>query len=287
MRIGILSGFVFFVVSRAVLADGLAYRLPPDGTWVKYKITVQKYQEWDTRYEEKKGWVLEKKPDPTAEELAKETDSLLVRSVGRQAVGGEPCRWIEIVQNADEEGKAPPELRVIVLKLLISEKAFEAGRDPFEHVRKMYMSDRRDGEHLVSEVKDADRRRYESERFRAYFPVSPKGTKRGKEVERKTLAGLFKGNETAFIYGYEGKLSAGKSGWNISKGRYVVVVSDCAPFGIVAVTARDVLSIEEYGAEGFAELGAEALHGGRLIQSWTMEVVATGTGAKSGLPNNK
>lgn len=89
------------------------------------------------------------------------------------------------------------------------------------------------------------------------------------------------------MYGYEGKLSAGKFGWNFWKGQYEVVVSDRAPFGIVAVIARDVLTIEEYGAEGFAELGAEALRGGRLKQSWTMEVAATGTGAKSGLPDQR
>ena len=107
MRCGYLTALVVLAGGGPLFADGLAYRLPPDGTWVRYKITVQKYQEWETRYDEKKGWVLEKKPDPTAEEL-KETDSLLVRSVGQQEVGGEPCRWIEIVQNADEEGKAPP-----------------------------------------------------------------------------------------------------------------------------------------------------------------------------------
>lgn len=107
VRIGVLSNFAFptfFVLSGAVLGDGLGYQLPPDGTWVKYKITVQKYEAWNTRYDEKKGWILEKELDPTAKELAEETNSLLVRSVGRQVRDGEPCRWIEIVQNANEEG---------------------------------------------------------------------------------------------------------------------------------------------------------------------------------------
>lgn len=285
MRIMFLTGVAFIATSGFSFADGVAYRLPPDGTWVKYKITVTKYEEWETSYDEKNGWVQEKKPDLTAEELARETDSLLVRSVGRQDVGGEPCRWIEIVQNADEEGKAPPEFRVIVLKLLIPEKAFAPGVDPFGHVKKMYMSDRRDGEHFVSEVKDGDRQRYEVERFRGYFPLPTKGARRGKEVERKTPAGPFKGHELAFVYGYEGKLNVGKSGWNFSKGQYVVVASDRAPFGIAEVTARDVLSIEEYGADPTGEYGAGALRGARLKQGWTMELAETGTDAKSGLPD--
>jgi len=212
---------------------------------------------------------------------------LLVRSVGRLEVGGEPCRWIETVQNADEEGKNPPEFRVIVFKLLIPEKAFEPGGDPFGHVRKMYMSDRRNDKHFVSEIKDADRQRYELERLRRYFPVPPKGASPGKEVGRKTPAGPFKGQETAFVYGFEGKLNAGKSGWNFSKGRYTVLVSDQAPFGIAAITARDVISIEEYGSDPSEEYGWEGLCGGRLIQSWTMEVAKTGLGAKSALPDKK
>jgi hypothetical protein len=56
-----------------------------------------------------------------------------------------------------------------------------------------------------------------------------------------------------------------------------VVVSDKAPFGIVAIRAKDVVSIEEYGDGG----------GARLKQSWRMQAVETGTGAKSGLPDKK
>jgi hypothetical protein len=280
MRIMFLTGVALVGTSGFSFADGVAYRLPPDGTWVKYRITVTRYEEWSLRPDEKEGWVLKKEPEPTAEELAKESrdNFLLVRSVGRQDVGGEPCRWVELVWNSKDEGKENPEALVILLKVLIPEKAFGPGRDPFEHVKKMYVSLRYEGgEHFLSEVKDAAGKKYQVERFRADFPVPPKGVPRKEGVEHKTPLGLFKGHELGFEYGFEGKLQMGETGWNYSKGQYAVVVSDRAPFGIVAIRATDVVSIEEYG-DGV---------GGRLRQSWTMEAVETGTGAKSGLPDKK
>ncbi|WP_406694278.1 hypothetical protein V5E97_24690 [Singulisphaera sp. Ch08] len=278
MRLMFLAGVALIAISGFSFADGVAYRLPPDGTWVKYRITATKYEAWNLRPDEKEGWVFKKEPELTAEELATASrdNFLLVRSVGRQDVGGEPCRWVELVLNSQEEGEAKPEARGLLLKVLIPEKAFDLGIDPFEHVKKMYLSDRReDGEHFLSEVEDGDRKRYEVERFRLYFPVPPKGAQRKKDVELKTPLGPFKGYELGFEYGYEGKLVGGKAGWNYVKGHYQVTVSDRAPFGIVAVRGKDVVAIEEYG-DGI---------GARLKQSWTMDAAETGTGAKSGLPD--
>jgi hypothetical protein len=276
MRFAFLTAVILAATGGSLFADGVACRLPPDGTWVKYRITVTKYEAWNLRSDEKEGWVIKKEPELTAEELAKESrdNFLLVRSVGRQEMGGEPCRWVELVLNAKEEGEAEPEARVFLLKVLIPEKAFVPGADLFEHVKKMYVSDRREGgEHFVSEVEDGDRKRYEVERFRLYFPLPREGARRKKDVEHKTPLGPFKGDELAFEYGYEGKLEGGKVGWNSVKGHYRVAVSDRAPFGIVAVRGKDVVAIEEYG-DGI---------GTRLKQSWTMDAVEAGTGAKSGL----
>jgi len=277
MRYWLLTGLVVLLGCGPLLADGLAYSLPPDGTWVKYKVTVEKYEAWKTRPDEKKGWILEKEKDPSAKELA-EGDTVVVRSVGKLEVNRVTCRWIEMVLNASEEGKKKPEGRVVVLKILVPEKAFAQGSDPFEHVRKMYLSDTHDtGDHFLNEIKEKDHQKYELERFRGYFPIAPKGAHRGKELERKTPAGLFKGHELAFEYSFVGKLRQGQSGWNWEKGPYVVAISDRAPFGIAAVRARDVLSIEEYGNG----------HGARLKQSWTMEVVEIGKNAKSAMPDKE
>lgn len=277
MRIWILAGLLCFIVSGPVLADGFAYGLPPDGAWVKYKITVSKYDEWNLHLDRKIGWVLEKGNSPTPADLA-QPSYFLVRFVGRQAVKGKPCRWVELVDNPGEEGKAKPMYRVIILKLLIPEAAFAPGADPFDNVQKMYIDSRRDnGEHYLHEVIDKDREKYELERFRAYFPVPPKGTARKRGVERKTILGLSQCEELEFDYGFEGKLSAGKLGFNCRKAQYKVLVSETIPLGTVAVRAQDELALEEYGDGG----------GARLRQTWLMEVAEIGHGAKSGLPDKK
>jgi hypothetical protein len=85
MRIGLLSALVFLTAGGPALADGLAYHLPPDRTWVKYRTTVERCDIWNVRPDDKKGWVLEKEKAPTAEELA-EASYFQVRSVGREAV---------------------------------------------------------------------------------------------------------------------------------------------------------------------------------------------------------
>src|SRR2546421_9532777 len=121
MRCAVLVGWMVFAAGGPLFADGLAYRLPPDGTWVKYRITVTRYQEWTLRPDETEGWVLKKEPEPTPEELARESrdNCLLVRTVGQRALGDKPCRWVELVLNSAEEGKPKPEARVIVLNVLI------------------------------------------------------------------------------------------------------------------------------------------------------------------------
>jgi hypothetical protein len=276
MRAGILVGLVLMTHVGLAFAGGIAYRLPPDGTWAKYKIASgDEYilEEFHTQDGRRVFTKVDLPPAPKKEDL------FLVRSVGRFDVAGVPHRWLELVNEPAVEGQEMPPVRVIVLKLLIPESAFGPGSDPFDYVRKMYMSDRRpDGETFVSEVKDADRLAYELERFRALFPVAPKGTPREERVERETPAGRFQGYRMEFDYGYEGKLFAGKKGKNTHKGRYRVVVSEAAPFGIVEVKG---LKAEWFEDKGDGTGSVERGKGGR------MELVEWGRDAKSGLPDLK
>jgi hypothetical protein len=225
MRQGLFSGLLLLGCTCPATADGVAYRLPPDGTWVKYRITPGKeYTVKEFRTDDRGRRVFTKVDLPKLPKAAKKEDLFLVRSVGRVKIDGQPHRWLEMVNEPAEEGKKKPAVTVYVLKLLVPEAAFRPGRDPFAHVRKMYLSDRRpEGESYVSEVKDADGRRYQLERFRALFPTPPKSPKRTNGVKRKTAAGTFKGYELEFEYGFEGKLYGGKKGKNTWKGHYKLV----------------------------------------------------------------
>jgi hypothetical protein len=265
---------MIFGVSTPVVAGGLAYRLPADGEWVKYQMFPGEYSlERLTR--NKGGGVSAEKvelPKPKKKE-----DFFLVRSVGTVRVDGEVCRWIELVNEPQQEGKEKPACRLIILKLLIPEAAFRPDVDALVHVKKMYMSDRHeDGTVFVDEVKDLDRRNYEIERFRALFPVPPAGARRSDEIERKTALGPAKGYELEFEYGFEGKLFAGKRGLNRFKGRYKVFVSDRAPFGLME-------AVLEHG-EGLEDTGQ---HINKSNGSGCMRLVESGNGATSGLPGLK
>jgi hypothetical protein len=279
-----LSVLIAVGLGPAVRADGLAYRLPPDGTWVLYRIHCD---ELPAMYRFRVGGDKKKVEEKEAIDLAELKkrlpadweDVFLVRSVGRVEQAGEACRWIELVNNPREENEDKPKSRVIVLKLLIPEKDFAPGHDPFAHVRKMYMSDRRPDEQFAAvEVTDADRRTYELDRFRTLFPVPPPGAKRSAVAGRKTGLGTVGGYELEFDYGFEGKLHGGRLGRNAARGHYKVLVSEAAPFGIAEIHAAGMFGIEET-----ADGSGSRTSGGR----GRVEVKASGGGAKSGLPEKQ
>jgi hypothetical protein len=282
----LVVGAVLLGVGSTGLADGVAYRLPPDGSWVMYRLDWIELGYSYTRRPGENGKVVEKPDDRAAaiKWLKKAGPAyerlFLVRSVGRVQQDGEWLRWLELVDNPKEEGVKKPKERQITLKLLIPEKHFRPGDDPFAHVRKMYMSDRRpDGENYLSEVTDADRRGYELSRFRSNFPVPPKGTARRTGITRKTSLGLIcTGDVMTFDYGFKGKLFAGKKGRFEERGRYEVFASDEVPFGLVGWTATGTETLADHGdGVGYRECGGKTL----------MEVKNFGKGAKSGFPDSR
>lgn len=282
----LLVGAALLGVGGAGLADGVAYRLPPDGSWVMYRLDWVEFADSYTRRPGEKGEVVEKRDDRAAAiKWLKEAGPaaerfFLVRSVGRVQQDGEWLRWLESVDNPKEEGVEKPKERQITLKLLIPEKHFRPGADPFAHVRKMFLSDRNpDGQNFLTEVTDPDRRGYELDRFRSNFPVPPQGAARRTDVTRKTTLGLVcTGDVMTFDYGFKGKLFAGKKGRFEERGRYEVFVSDEVPFGLVGWTATDTETLSDHGdGVGWRACGGKTL----------MEVKEFGKGAKSGLPDSK
>jgi hypothetical protein len=281
----LLVAATLLAVGTTGRADGVAYRLPPDGSWVMYRLDWVEIGASYTRRPGGKGEVIEEPDDRMAaikwlkDQGAASERFFLVRSVGRVQQDGEWLRWLELVDNPKEERVEKPKERQITLKLLIPEKHFRPSDDPFAHVRKMYMSDRNpDGEKYLSEVTDADRRGYELDRFRSNFPVPPKGTARRTDVTRKTTLRLVcTGEVMTFDYGFKGKLFAGKKGRFEEHGRYEVFVSDEVPFGLVGWTATDTETLADHG-DG---VGWRSCVGKSL-----MEVKEFGTGAKSGLPDS-
>jgi hypothetical protein len=96
------------------LADGLITKLPADGAWSLF--TVKETIADPTR--------------PQKEPLTVE-GTLKIASVGSEKMKGEPCRWIEVVLEANLPGAK--ESQVTVFKALIAEKFLVKGQDPRTH----------------------------------------------------------------------------------------------------------------------------------------------------------
>ncbi len=99
-----------------VLADGLIYQLPPDGTWARFQADVTG-----------------ERPDGTVETM---TGTFTLSSVGVAEVDGEACRWIEIRRDLKRNDQSVTALH----KLLIPEKHLGKGQDPLPHVHKAWFS---------------------------------------------------------------------------------------------------------------------------------------------------
>jgi hypothetical protein len=101
---GLLVCLAFLSTARA---DGLLYRLPPDGTWVQY--TLKQHME------------MPKQKNVTL------VGALSLASVGEEMVNYQTCRWIEVV--IDTKGPDGQGLRS-VFKALIPEKRLKKGQNP-------------------------------------------------------------------------------------------------------------------------------------------------------------
>jgi len=114
MRWSILVVLTFAFGATSARADGLIYRLPEDGTAVRFAMDF-------------------KVNHNGMEEMA--TGELVQRSVGKVDVDGKPCRWIEFKFTIDKGGQQFNMLS----KVLIPESALKAGENPGAHMIRGWM----------------------------------------------------------------------------------------------------------------------------------------------------
>jgi hypothetical protein len=98
-----------------VRADGLFYRVPKDGTWAEYHVSVKEGR------------------TPQGDK-----GSLTIRSVGSKEVKGKPHRWIElVVKITGADGNEQVASRRTI-KLLVPEENFALGKDPLSGVDQIW-----------------------------------------------------------------------------------------------------------------------------------------------------
>jgi hypothetical protein len=114
MRWSTLVALTFVLGASSARADGLIYRLPEDGTAVRFAMDF-------------------KVTHNGMEEMV--TGELVQRSVGKVDVDGKPCRWIEFKFTIDKGGQQFNMLS----KVLIPESALKAGENPGAHMIRGWM----------------------------------------------------------------------------------------------------------------------------------------------------
>jgi hypothetical protein len=225
IRLCILSLAVVFGGSSqsGVRADGLIYRLPQDGSWVRYDLSMEGTQDLK--------WPV------------KSVGTLMLSSVGRQRIEGQPCRWIELRLDVGAEVKLPDrqvkaQQRHIILKMLIPEEYLTAGADPLAHVRRLYY---KDGDRKPELIEDEKWKQYEIDRFRPLFPKPPAGKiaddHRAFEA-LDTKIGRLDCEKLTFESSYDGPLARGARGRWIWQGEHQVWLSEEVPFGVAGLMLK-------------------------------------------------
>jgi hypothetical protein len=109
LRLFLLSALASLVLLSPAKADGLLYRLPDDGAFVKFEMESSGHG----KGEDKKTY----------------KGTLTMSSVGEAKVDGKLCRWIEIKMEANTPGDH-------IVKVLVPIDRLKPGESPLDHALK-------------------------------------------------------------------------------------------------------------------------------------------------------
>jgi hypothetical protein len=212
------------IIGSLAHADGLAFQLPPDGTWASYAVKT------DAEFGVGDG---------PKQKLAI-TGTLMISSVGEVTRTEQKCRWIELKWETKTKGVYPK----LVLKMLIPEDRLQRGQDPLAHARVTFFNPKPvDKEKVESFIdKGFNRIQYEIDRFRDVFPRPLDQPKTLPRETVETQAGKFEDCEVLTDRSdYDGPLLG--DGRSVFKATYRIVFHPKAPFGVVS------MQIESEGRE--------------------------------------
>jgi len=107
-RTGLLTAALAALLGPAAWAESLLLTLPEDGAWAQYRVIIVRNGQEDPPYE----WT--------------------IRSVGRQQLGGEDHRWLEL--QSKQNG-----VNVVLFRALVPEKEFGPGKNPIAAIKKTWV----------------------------------------------------------------------------------------------------------------------------------------------------
>jgi hypothetical protein len=229
--------------ASAALADGLIWRLPPDGTSAEYQ------GECHGEFKEVLPKELADRLPPEERENRQQRQTLnrrttvTVSSVGQVTRAEQKCRWIEFVWGFGDGEH--------VLKILVPEKYLTRGHDPLDHtILALFNPKGRDRAQIPPE-KGFDRIAYELDRFR---PLSPAPLKELRQLPKATITtpvGTFADCEVVEgVTEFDRPLLA--EGRDEMKGSWRIALHPDAPFGVVQLHCNSTGS--EFGAHARCDI---------------------------------
>jgi hypothetical protein len=210
-------------------ADGLIWRLPPDGTFVEFRGESQ--GEFKPVLSKEFAKQLPSKEIEKLEHVQsfKMQNTVTVSSVGEIRRAEQNCRWIELQMRAGDNEH--------VLKILVPEKYLTRGEDPLDHAVLTLFNPKDADRAKVPPEEGFNRIAYETDRFRSVFPMPLKNVR---QLPRKTIdtpIGTFADCEVvAGTMEFDRPLAA-QGRWEV-KSSWQIALHPDAPFGVVHVQCQ-------------------------------------------------
>jgi hypothetical protein len=179
-------------------ADGLIYKLPPDGTRVTYELSAVHSQGGNDM---------------------KIAGTLAVASVGKKTVDKTACRWIEFTMKMEQGGRE----RTVIAKLLIPESDLGKGKYALSNVKQGWLKQRDN----VKELNDPNSR--DGGPVPAFLPNPLKDVKEAKPAEIETGAGKMSAKKLTGKTEYEQGDANRTSRFTVD---YELQLANKAPFGV-------------------------------------------------------
>jgi hypothetical protein len=225
---------LLFLLTRPAAADGLIFRLPPDGTAVE--LTGESVGEVRAVVPKELEERLTPESRARLTEEFKFEAAVTVSSVGKVARGGQACRWIELTMRSRGE-KDAGEKTSHVLKVLIPEKFLRRGEDPLSHSVLTFFNPKEVDELQLEPEKGFNRIQYEIDRFRSVFPERLDKVRELSKKSVSTPVGNFKDCEVISGVTEFDRPLLGGGRWAFQHEWQIVLHPD-APFGVVAIDCQ-------------------------------------------------
>ncbi|HEY3391968.1 MAG TPA: hypothetical protein VGK58_04635 [Lacipirellulaceae bacterium] len=265
-------------VPSQILADGLIFSLPPDGTWVEYVGSGQYRCEFSVPED-----VL-KRMDPAGkaqmEALSRPQElqeTIRVSSVGVDKYAERGCRWIELrssskrISSGSQEEHPNP---IYLLKMLIPEKYLNRGNDPLDNAVLTFFNPKDSDRAKVAPEPGFDRIRYEIERFIPRCPPPLEDETRLDNETIETAIGTFRDCEVIRGTSQFDRPLSNDGRWE-GKSTWIIALHPDAPFGVVRLGTESTVN---------------EVHTGSAVKSQSTreyKIAAKGADATTELPEGK